>query len=456
MATGLHASLVSLDFAGAQAYLASLADAERSLSVGIASATYDLARFRTLLHALGNPEQAVPAIHIAGTKGKGSVAAMTESALRAAGYKTGLFTSPHLLEVRERIRLHGKCVSPAGFASAATDVRRAALAEELEITAFEALTAMAFLLFIQAHLDVQVVEVGLGGLLDTTNVITPLVSAITPVSLDHAHILGSSIAEIAGQKAGILKPGVPAVIARQPAEARAVLEARAVQVGAPLLLSDLDFGWEPRGRPSRWSANAAAPPPQRIRYWAGFSGGADIELRVPLLGEHQFENAAVATAVCQSIGVRGFTQTPAQIRRGIASVHWPGRLQVLRKQPLVVVDGAHNPASARALRAALQRHFDFRKLILVFGAAADKDILAMADILRPLASQVILTRANSERAATPERLAAHFPGALLSPDIAGAYRMALAAAAPDDLICATGSLYVVGEVLQAAGCSTVC
>jgi dihydrofolate synthase/folylpolyglutamate synthase len=501
-----------VDYVAAEAYLYSLADAERSARVQASPRTYDLNRFRQLLSALSEPQRRVPAVHVAGTKGKGSVAAMVESVLRAAGLRTGLFTSPHLLDIRERIRLSGRCVGRSSFARLTARVRRAAENYGLEITTFEALTAMAFLHFAERGADVQVLEVGLGGRLDTTNVVTPLIAVITPISFDHTAILGTTLDQIAREKAGIIKPGVPVVVAAQPPEALSVIEATAARRAAPLWLSGRDFGWS--APPARPDFASEARFRQRLQVWIGAltprpplpmlgegespldlspeTGAAGrgaaserdspspsigrgetvgcplgdvrarlpqaiIDLTLPLLGRHQLENAATATAAARALSLRGLAIDDSAIWKGISRVRWPGRLQVLCREPWVVVDGAHNGASAQALATALADHFRHRRRWLVVGVAADKDLAAIAAALAPGAAGVIATRTVSERAAPPERVAAAFGGiAESAPSVAAALDRARARAAPDDLICATGSLLVAAEALAWVGVRGPC
>jgi dihydrofolate synthase/folylpolyglutamate synthase len=407
----------------------------------IKTAKLGLERISVLLEALGAPQQAYPIVHVAGTNGKGSTCAMVESGLRAAGRRTGLFTSPHLIEPTERIQIVGCPVSAAQFASAFDQVHACAetlLRQEridLHPTYFESVTAMALLLFRDCGVDLAVLEVGLGGRLDATNVVKPRICAIAPVDFDHEAFLGKSLESIAAEKAGILKPGVPAVFARQRPEAEAVLNARARDLGvdvthsADVALSNVTL--HARGSDFTWN-------------------GAPVSC--PLPGEHQVENARTAIAVLARLGV-----APDAVRRGIAQARWPGRLERVAVNPEIVLDGAHNPASARALAAYLERFYDPARVWLVYGAMRDKAVSEMAAILFPRARHVIVTAPEQARALRPESIRdlADHDSIQVAPNIQAALDMAQAAA-PEDAIFVTGSLFLVGEaraLLAGASCS---
>jgi dihydrofolate synthase/folylpolyglutamate synthase len=385
----------------------------------IPTAKFDLERITRLLEALGNPHRAGRFVHVAGTNGKGSTSAMIEAGLRAAGIRTGLYTSPHLVEPTERIQIAGQAITPDKFAKLFTEVHETAQrmlqAGQLDLhpTYFESITAMAFMLFARERVETAVLEVGLGGRLDATNVVTPALSVITPIDFDHQIFLGDTLDKIAAEKAGILKPGVPAIFAEQPPEAEAVLRAHAQ---APYTLSrdwaitDLDLD----ARGSRF----------RLR---------EMEIVCPLAGEHQVQNARTAAIALHELGV-----SPA----GIATTWWPGRLERVSERPETILDGAHNPAGTRALASYLRRFYNGRRVWIVYGVMRDKAVAEMTEMLFPLAQRVIVTAPANSRAMPPETIPA--PGAIVTHTVAEAIAL-LGRAEPRDVIFITGSLFVVGE-----------
>jgi dihydrofolate synthase/folylpolyglutamate synthase len=393
---------------------------------------FDLDAIGALLHELGAPHRAFASVHVAGTNGKGSVAALVESAARAAGWRTGLFTSPHLQRLSERIRIAGRELEPAPMAAASERVR--AVAERLLAQGrlphppafFEAVTAVGFAAFAAAGVELAVVEVGMGGRLDATNVLAPRLAVITPIGLDHEAFLGSTLAAIAGEKAGIIKPGQRAVVSSpQAAEARAVLRARAAGAGVDFL--------------EIAPADAASAP------------------ATPLRGRHQRENAAVAARVCALLGECGFPVPPEAVARGFAAVDWPGRLETLCADPEILLDGAHNPLAARALAAFLdERRAERPAPVLIYGSMRDKAVAEICDLLLPRAAAVVFTAPRQPRALAPEALARVCAGfdrpREIAPDypaaLAAARRLARAASAP---ILVAGSLYLVGEARD-CGC----
>ncbi len=398
------------------------------------TAELGLARMTALLEALGNPHRAGRFVHVAGTNGKGSTCAMIEAGARAAGLRTGLYTSPHLVEPTERIRLDGQPVRTDLFVSAFDQVHGAAerfIREgvlETHPTYFETVTAMAFVLFRQLDVELAVLEVGLGGRLDATNAVTPRLCVITPVDFDHEKYLGKSLEAIAGEKAGILKPGVPAVFAPQRPEVARTLEARAAAAGVEPVWADSTWQVQNLSASASGSSFVAAGP-DRIR------------IDCPLAGEHQVANAVTAVAALYCLGI------PAQaIHEGIRQARWPGRLERISAAPEIILDGAHNPAGARALAAYIERFYSGRRVWLIYGAMRDKAVAEMAAILFPLASEVIATAPCQPRAVRPElirELAGH-------PRLrtAAGLREALAIAAearPEDAVFITGSLFLVGE-----------
>jgi dihydrofolate synthase/folylpolyglutamate synthase len=401
---------------------------------------FDLRRMEELLGRLGNPHLAARSVHIAGSKGKGSTAAMIASALTAAGHRVGLYTSPHLVTLRERIRVDGKPVLKRELASAVAELRPHVEVMDRrctygELTTFELLTAAAFLHFQRRQVDFQVLETGLGGRLDATNVVTPEVSVITSISLDHTEVLGETIAEIAAEKAGIIKPGITVVSSPQEEAAATTIASRCAAQGARLITVGKDVCWQE-------GASSLAGQSLRVD---GRSGSC--ELTIPFLGEYQLENATVAVAALEVLDI-----PRDSVKAGLAGANWPGRMQILRRRPLLVVDGAHSGDSARRLREALERHFHFRRLILIIGTSADKDVARIAAQLAPIAETVIATRSRHPRAIAPEAVAREFARHGQTPEIAGdvaqALTRALERAGRRDLICATGSLFLVGEVIE--------
>jgi len=398
---------------------------------------FRLEPIRRLLEELGNPHRRYAVIHIAGTKGKGSTAAMAEAILRAAGYRTGLYTSPHLHTMRERIRIGGELIPPSTVVELFGRLRPAIEADP-DLTVFDILTAMGFLAFAEAGVEIAVVEVGLGGRLDSTNVVSPAVCLITALSMDHTEILGPTLAHIAFEKAGILKPGVPAVTAPQAEEAMAVLRQVAAERGAPLWTLE---GW-------RYGPKDIAPTGQRGEIHS--PDGSHWSIRLPLLGRHQWENAALAVAAVGQLRERGWMIPDEAIREGLERVRWPGRFEVLQEEPPLVLDGAHNDASATRLAETVAEVFPGRRWQLVFGISADKDPRAILAPLQPLIEGIWLTRSRHPRAADPQRLAEAaqalgLPGRIRR-EVAHALEDALAEGGP---VLVTGSLFVVAEAREA-------
>jgi dihydrofolate synthase/folylpolyglutamate synthase len=405
-------------------YLNQFINYERAQPQRYAPETLSLDRVNHLLDRLGRPDRAYRAIHLAGTKGKGSTAAMIESSLRAAGYRTGFYTSPHLHTFRERMRVNNEFIARDQFAQLVDEIEPHVAAVE-GLTWFEIVTAIAFLFFARSHIDVAVLEVGLGGRFDATNVVTPIVSVITSLSMDHMNLLGNSIEQIAFEKAGIIKRHVPAVSAPQVPEALDVIRRVARMRGA-----ELSVVLEPPPQPS---------PDSQGREWA-----------LPLLGAHQLINASVAVTVLHIAHQHGLAISEEAIQRGLATVQWPGRLEVLNRDPLLVVDGAHNGDSAQKLAQALRDVFHVEKWTLIIGISADKDIPAILEALLPLAEKVIVTRATNQRAANIEALGAQVADRGYAPTLATSVTDALDIALHDHLpIIITGSLFTVADAREA-------
>ena len=417
---------------------------------------YDLRRMAELLTRLGKPHLRAKSVHIAGTKGKGSTAAMIASGLSASGYKTALFTSPHLIDLRERFRVNGKIISKADIVSLVAKLKPevAVINREAKygkLTTFELLTALGFLYFAQKEVDFQVVEVGLGGRLDATNVIEPEVCVITSINLDHTDVLGNTLAEIATEKSGIIKAGVVVVSSPQPEEVASVIEGRCLKCGARLVKVGQDVTWQGLG----FKADS------QLFIVNGMLGS--YRLSIPLLGRYQLENAAAAAAALEVLVGKGFDISRGSIIRGLKKVNWPGRFQILGHNPLIVVDGAHNPASARELKQSIEHYFkgkagykkgvrSFDHAILVIGASCDKDIAGIISELYPIFDRVFVTRSRHPRAMATEIIVAEFRKhgveARSVETVPEALSLALVMARERDFICVTGSLFVVGEAID--------
>jgi dihydrofolate synthase/folylpolyglutamate synthase len=410
-------------------------------------AFYDLRRVDELLSALSDPQKKAGSVHITGTNGKGSVAIMVASALTAAGYSTGLYTSPHLHSWRERIRVDGELISEAELARLVAELKPhvEAVNERAtygELTTFEFLTAMAFAYFGQKGVKFQVLEVGMGGKFDATSVITPIVAIITTIGLDHTDVLGDTIAKIAAEKCGIIKPGITVVTSPQPPQAAEVIRQTCAERGARLIKVGKDVSWQ---------ALESDLDGQRFRV-VGRRG--NYKLSIPILGEHQLINAATAVAALEVLAEKGFDITAESIAQGLAKIEWSGRFQVLRRNPPLVVDGAHNIAAARSLKKALKEYFEFEKAVLVMGASDDKNIKGVIAELAPLFDRVIVTRSRHPRAMAPAPLAAEFARhgikACIAEDVPAALSQALSLAGEKDLVCLAGSLFIVGEAIEAS------
>jgi dihydrofolate synthase/folylpolyglutamate synthase len=407
-----------------------------SLGNEVKSAKFGLETISALAGALGNPQRACRFVHVAGTNGKGSTCAMIESGLRAAGIRTGLYTSPHLFEPTERIRIAGIPVTPDQFAAAFDTVHEAAEkllrdgAIEYHPTYFETVTAMAFLLFKQMEAGIVVLEVGLGGRLDATNIVTPALSVVTRVDFDHEALLGRSIEAIASEKAGILKPGIPAVFAPQRAEAESTLLAQAAAMGSPV------------SRAADWSVENCVLDPRGSSFTIRGEDGCAINVRCPLAGAHQVENALTAAIALHELGM------PVDaIEAGIAAARWPGRLERVSDDPEIIVDGAHNPSGARALVEYMRRFYVNRNITLIYGAMRDKAVVEMTGILFPAAATVIATAPRQERATRPEtiRELSGRSDVHVTQTVSDALRMAAGAG----VVFVAGSLFVVAEAKHA-------
>jgi dihydrofolate synthase/folylpolyglutamate synthase len=428
------------------------------------AAKFHLHNIHAICERMGHPERVYASVHIAGTNGKGSTAAMVASILRVAGLRCGLYTSPHLLRINERIRLDGAEISDDQFGTSFTRVL--AVIEELlasgrlaaHPTYFECVTAMAFDFFARAGTEIAVIEVGLGGRLDSTNVIVPEVAAITQIDFDHENFLGHSIEEIAAEKAGIIKPGAWVVCAAGNPAAKEVIRRRTVEQGANLV--EIDEAC----RISRVSSEDG-----RYRFHValadelGDKSLEEMEVTLPLAGRFQVRNAVTAIGVVRLLAVRGFAINDGAIVRGLEAVRWPGRLELLQDMPAVYLDGSHNPAGAREVLAYWRDHLAGRRIHLIYGAMRDKAIDEVAGMLFPRAATVILTQSPQPRSLSAGALAemtAHLARAVeVIREPGAALERALEIAEPDEVIFATGSLYLVGDLRRhwdaqsGAGCA---
>lgn len=430
---------------------------------------FDLGHMRVLLAALGHPEKSFPSVLIAGTNGKGSTAATLASILQASGFKTGLYTSPHLVRINERIRLDGEPIADDDFALVHDVVGRTAerLVGEGDLpwhpSFFEMLTAMAFEYFARSRPEIVVLEVGMGGRLDATNVVEPRVSIITDVALDHQRFLGETVPEIAREKAGIIRAGGAVVTLPQLAEANdvighAILDLGARAVNAVPYVPPVSPGSEFSGRGTEVARQQTEAGRPRQCYPLQVLG-REIRADSPLIGRHQLRNVALAVAAAVELREQGLEQiTPASIERGIRQTHWPGRFQVMAAdggRPEFVFDVAHNPAGAWALRSTLSSVYGDRPITIVFGVLRDKAVAEMAEILFPIAERVIATHANNPRAATPREIrqaAARVVDEIGEAEsVRAALEQAKEAAGPNGLVVVTGSIYIVGEAMRMLG-----
>src|SRR6267142_1616890 len=436
-----------MNYDAAVRYLLSLGR-ELAAPTQAAAAKFDLENITVLSDRLGRPDRAYPTAHIAGTNGKGSTAAFLESILRKAGFRTGLNTSPHLEKIHERIRVNGVEISDADFAETLTRIQ--VLIEELlaagklraHPTYFECVTAMAFQYFAESRVDFGVFEVGLGGRLDATNILSPAISLISRIDFDHENFLGHSLREIAGEKAGILKRGVPVVVASQRAEALEVILKRAKEVGCPVV--EVPLAYQVAGESVLGGCVRA-----RVTEVAT---GWNATLAPQLAGRFQLQNAMNALAAARNLSTRGYRIPERAIEQGIASAVWPGRLEKLQSRPDIYVDGAHNPGAARELAGFWQENFAGRKIFLLYGALRDKAVDEIAGLLFPQAAEVVFTEPRTSRAISASQLseiAAHLAEhSSVIPDAEQALDYLVSKARPEDAVFVTGSLYLVGQLRQ--------
>ncbi len=433
---------VDPDYQAALDYLFSFIDFSRTHQQNLAPGNFDLSRMRALMDSLGNPEQNYKIIHVAGTKGKGSVSAFSASVLQEASLKTGLYTSPHLKDFEERIQINREAIARDVLVKMVEEIKPFVAAIP-RLTTFEISTALAFWYFAQQSVDIAVIEVGLGGRLDATNVVTPLVSVITSISRDHTFVLGDSLSAIATEKGGIIKPGIPVVLAPQRKEPREKLTEIAAERGCSLIQVGRDYQFSIKSR----SLNG-----QVFSLWRTSDQKKDpIQLEIPLLGDHQVENAATAYVTLQTVKEVGINISEETIRQGMANTTWAARFEILQDDPPVIIDAAHNPYSARALRNTLDQYYPDKQMILITGMSADKDIQGMLEAWLPRTAHIIATQSGHPRAIPPEDLADKIRAltdmpVTAEPNAATSLQSALKMVADDQLILATGSVFEVASV----------
>ena len=457
-----------MDYEAALAYIETFIDYERSPDFSRQARLYNLNRISLLLKLLGNPHDRLRVIHIAGSKGKGSTAALVASVLTHAGYKIGLFTSPHLITPRERCRIDGELISEADVAFYIDKIKPAietvSTSEFGRVSFFEIYTALAFSYFADKATDFAVIEVGLGGRLDATNVVKPVATVITPVGLEHTAILGETYAEIAAEKAEIIKDGCPLALAPQHPEARAVFEKVANERKASIVAAKIhdaackpisgDVGPDHRVSTSQLVQNADGIPIAQ-QFDVETDSASYSQLTIPLLGHHQFVNATTAIAAIECLKQKGYTIPKNSVYAGFKNVQWHGRIQRIRSSPLVVLDGAHSPVSMEALCLTLRESFRYTQAIFIVSLMKDKNVKAIGDIVSKTADSVIATQVSENPRVMPaEAIQDAWSGILLCekiticPNPEKAVAGALASASPTDLICITGSLYLVGQALK--------
>jgi dihydrofolate synthase/folylpolyglutamate synthase len=407
--------------------------------------TFSLKRMEHLLSLVGNPHTKVDTVHIAGTKGKGSTATMLARMIEANGYKVGLYTSPHVVDLHERIIINSEMISRTSMLGLLNRIYKAVetVTKTSAPTFFEIMTAIAFMHFADAKADVAVIETGMGGRLDSTNVIKPKVVGITNLSFDHQKQLGSTIGEIAKEKAGIFKPGVPIVTVQQDPDAMRVLKAQAAAVKAPFSVTGVDIDFS-----HRFETSSEHGPHNRVCLTTPTSKFE--HLRVPLLGNHQAINCGLALAMLDKLKGCGFDIDNDKTIAGLAKVKLPGRMEMICEDPRILIDGAHNAASIRALMYAIGQSIPYDSMIVIFGCNEDKDAKGMLQELQFGADKVVFTRSNSAKAKSPDELVemyAAISGKMCqsAPAIGEALRLAKSAVDKEDLICITGSFYLIGQ-----------
>ena len=445
-----------MDYKAALTYIEEFIDYERSPDFSRQARLYNLNRISLLLELLGNPHDRLQVIHIAGSKGKGSTAALIASVLTQAGYKTGLFTSPHLMTPRERCRIDGDLISKADVAFYVEKLKPAietvSTSEFGRVSFFEIYTALAFSYFADKATDFAVIEVGLGGRLDATNVVTPVATVITPIGLEHTAILGETYTEIAGEKAEIIKQKCPLALAPQHPEARTVFEKVASERKAPIVEPKNVVGRDCCASSSRLVRNADGLPVAQ-EFDVETDSESYPQLTMPLLGHHQFINATTAVTAIECLKQKGYIVPKASVYAGFKNVQWQGRIQRIRSSPIVVLDGAHSPASMEALCSTLRQSFRYDRVTFIVSLMRDKNLTAIGNIVSQTADFVIATQVlNNPRVMSAEEILDAWENTCEKISVCStpekAITRALSGASPADLICITGSLYLVGQALE--------
>lgn len=432
-----------MDYAESLHYILGFTNFETARSIPYSERTWLLDRINALLDALDTPHERFPAVHIAGTKGKGSTAAMLDAVLQAAGLRTGLYTSPHLHTFRERVRVGGQIIPRERWAAIVSLIRDIVPTLRLRPNTFDVLTALGFRYFAEEDVPLAVVEVGLGGRLDSTNVVHPILTIITSLGLEHTAVLGPTLQHIAREKGGIIKPGVPVLLAPQPPQAMEVLETIAAEREAPLVALGADWHY----RLERVERDGLRVSVERT------DGVAYRDVFVGLRGRHQAINAALAVVAFHLLQEMGWPLNEDHLRAGLRSVHWPGRLELLQERPALLLDGAHTIESVWELVQALDLWFPGRRVHLIFGVSQDKPVEALLETLWPRAESVLITRSEHPRAATPDFILEHmpdFPGPDVYPfaRVEDALDTALRLTEPDDVICVVGSIFLAAAVRE--------
>ena len=422
-------------------YIYSFVDYSRTHQSNLSPENFDLKRMVQFMALLGSPQNTFPSLHIAGSKGKGSVSAFCASVLKVAGYKVGLYTSPHLKDFEERIQINGIPISRSELVDLVEEIKP--VVESIaELTTFEIMTGLAFLFFARQNVDIGVIEVGLGGRLDATNIISPLVSIITSLYLDHVTILGDTLEDIAAEKGGIIKPGIPVICAPQEKEALQIIKEITAQNGSPLIQIEQDYPYTINSSTLDGQEFTLTKPGEEDRE-------GNPQYFIPLLGGYQVINAITAYAALNAIRSQGFHINEAAIQQGLADTVWPARFEIARRQPPVIFDAAHNPASIRKLRETVDTFFPDLSQILVFGISEDKQLEGMLEEILPRTSHLICTQADHPRAMEAEDLAARakkYPCSVESiPIVRDALCRAIQLADQDQLVLVTGSIFVAAS-----------
>lgn len=426
------------EYQAALDYIYSFVDFSRTHQANLSPENFDLSRMVRFMEYLGSPQESFPAIHIAGSKGKGSVSAFCASALQAGGFKVGLYTSPHLKDFEERMQVNQVPI-PRDILVGYVKEIKPAVASVPDLTTFEITTGLAFLYFARSQVDIAVIEVGLGGRLDATNIITPLVSVITSLYLDHISILGDTLEKIAAEKGGIIKQGVPVVCAPQEKGPLKVLQKIAAEKKSAFIEVEQKYPYQILSKSLKG----------QVFSLEHGEGPRESQFQIPLIGDFQVINAITAFGTLETLRSKGFSLDEVVIKKGFQEVYWPARFEVLRQQPPVIVDSAHNPASMGKLRETIDEFFPDTSLILVFGISEDKQLDGMLEEILPRTTHFISTQADHPRAMNPDSLeerARQYACTTESiPDVAQALKRALAIAGTDHLVVVTGSIFVAAS-----------